>query len=357
MKILYIASGLSIHSYKWISFFSEEHDVIWVSTNGFSEEFLGNTNITYLDYHFTKNNLANSIIGIFKIILDSKKIDILHLHYIGFHSLLTLFLKNNRFIITAWGSDIVFGSNSIFKKKILLSLLKRSHLITCDSSHMKEKILNLVSTSSTKIINFGIDTKKFKKTSFNHDFKKNLSLSSKNIVISTRSHEDIYDISTFIKSAKYVTDKHPDTTFIIAGQGSQTLELKKEVESLSLIKNIIFTGSLNNEEIFNFLSISTIYVSTALSDGGIAASTAEAMSSEIPCIITDVADNSEWITDGVTGMLFNKSDPIHLSNKISMLINDKLLRKNIGKNARKLIQEKNDFFREMQKMNKLYKYI
>jgi glycosyltransferase involved in cell wall biosynthesis len=357
MKIVFIASGMSIHSCKWVNYFSNKHDVVWVSTSGFDQDFLGSKKITYLDYQFTRNNFINSILGLFKIVLDVRQMDMIHLHYVGFHALTTFFLRSCPIVVTAWGSDVVFAEKSRIRTIFLLRYLKRAKLITCDSRHMRKKILSFTSNIPIKIINFGINTKKFKKISPDYSLKKELNLDSNNIIISTRNHEQVYDISTIIKSAQTVVNAYPDTIYIISGSGSMTSDLQKEVEYLSLAKNIIFVGGLSNADILRFLSISTVYVSSALSDGGIAASTAEAMSAEVPCIITDVVDNSDWVDDGVTGMLFEAKDAKGLSDKILTLLGDKNLREKIGENARKLIQENNDIGHEMEKMNDLYKSI
>ena len=355
MKIVFIASGRSIHSYKWINYFSGKHEIVWISTSGFDSKFLKNENIKYFDYQFSKSNFINSIIGLFKVVLDVKKMDVVHVHYVGFHALITLFFRRIPIVSTAWGSDIVFAEKSKIKTFFLENYLKKSKLITCDSRHMKDHILNLSSNTPVELINFGIDTKKFKKTNFDNDLKKELGLNSDHIIISTRNHEQVYDISTIIKSVQTVVDTYPSVMFVIAGSGSITLDLKTEVENLSLVKNVIFVGGLSNTDILRFLSISTVYVSSSLSDGGIAASTAEAMSAEVPCIITDVVDNSDWVEDGVTGMLFEAKDSKELSNKILMLLRDENLRRKIGKNARKSIQESNDIHHEMDKMNDLYR--
>ncbi len=354
MKIAFIASGKSIHSYKWIRSFSEEHDIIWISISGFDSKFLHDKNIKYFDYNFSRSNLINSIIGLFKIIIDVKKLDVLHLHYIGFHALTTLFLRATPIVVTAWGSDVVFAEKSIFKTFFLSYYLKKAQLITCDSAHMKSKILNLSGKTPVELINFGIDTKEFKKRKFDHGLKKEISLISNNIIISTRNHELVYDIDTVIKSARIVVNTCPDALFIIAGSGSLTSSLRIEVENLLLTESVIFVGSLSSIDILRYLSVTSIYVSSALSDGGIAASTAEAMSAEVPCIVTDVADNSEWIEDGVTGMLFKVQDERDLAHKILFLLKDANLRNMIGKRSRALIQKNNDIHNEMNKMGELY---
>ena len=354
MRLVFIASGKSIHSFKWVSSFTDKHKVIWVSTSGFDPAFDKKKDIEYLNYCFTKSNFLNSVIGFFKVIFDVKQADIVHLHYVGFHALITLLIRRRFTVVTAWGSDIVFAMKSKIKTLFLINYLRRANLITCDSGHMKRAILSLSDCVPIEIINFGIDTNKFKKSDTDTELKKELGLCSDNIIISTRNHEPVYDISTIIKSARSVVDTFPDAIFIVAGSGSTTPELQQEVERLSLTKNIIFVGSLSNTDILRYLSISTVYVSSSLSDGGIAASTAEAMSAEIPCVITDVVDNSDWVQDGSTGMLFEAKNAKELSDKIVSLLENKDIRVKIGKRARKLIRERNDIHCEMEKMNSIY---
>ena len=60
-------------------------------------------------------------------------------------------------------------------------------------------------------------------------------------------------------------------------------------------------------ELLNFYDNLDIYVSTSLSDGGIASSTAEAMLCSRPVVITNAAENSNWVKDGSNGLVLNVS--------------------------------------------------
>ncbi len=103
------------------------------------------------------------------------------------------------------------------------------------------------------------------------------------------------------------------------------------------------------------LCSSDVYVSTSLSDAGIASSTAEAMSCELPVIVSNSGENSLWINDGVEGFLFNCGDYQTLANKILTIIDDSELKKSIGINGRNKILLNNSYDEEMSKMDNIYK--
>jgi len=98
-----------------------------------------------------------------------------------------------------------------------------------------------------------------------------------------------------------------------------------------------------------------VYVSTSLSDAGIAASTAEAMACRLPVVVTDVADNKKWVDNGVNGFVVPIKDPKSLAEKIIYLLQNENIRKKFGKINRKIIEEKNNYYKEMKKMEDIYK--
>jgi len=358
--ILFLANGTSIHSFKWISFFSKKYNIFWLSTDGFEESFIKDGNIIYVDCKISRLKLLNILFGLVKFLylLIKFEISLIHIHYLGYHSILASFVKKTPVFLTAWGSDIVFALNSTLKKNFLKHYLNKAKVITCDSHHMQQKMNSIIGKENkVNIINFGIDTSFFIKIEKNKLLINTLGTSSNNIIISTRNHEDVYDIKTLISSINLVKKEFPSVLCIIAGTGSKTHELERQVEEDNLVKNVKFVGRLSNENIRDYLSISSLYVSTSLSDGGIAASTAEAMSSEVPCIVTDVADNSKWVINLHSGLLVEPGNSIQLSSAIKIIFSDSSFGQQIAKNARKIIIDNNDYENEMDKMNNLYQSI
>ena len=159
MKICFLAASNSIHSHKWINFFANMgHEVIWISLVPATIKV--SDNIEY--YEFT-SGIFSSIFKVRKLIARFNP-DIVHIHYLGYYALLGLFSGSNKIISTPWGSDIIEGKKSFFKKQILLQILKKSKLIICDAFHMRDELNRLnVSSDKITIINFGVDTKKFVK--------------------------------------------------------------------------------------------------------------------------------------------------------------------------------------------------
>jgi len=350
MKICFLAASNSIHSHQWINFFSNlGHKIIWISLVPASIKV--SDNIEY--YEFT-SGIFSSIFKVRKLIAKLNP-DIVHIHYLGYYGLLGLFSGSNKIISTPWGSDVIEGKTSFFKKQILYRILRKSKLIICDAYHMRDELKKLnVPSDKINIINFGIDTKKFAKQERDFKILNKFNISSELTIISLRNFEPIYDIKTLIIAASIVLKKISDVHFLLVGRGTLENELKKLVKAFGIENSVHFSGFVDKEELPSLLSSSDIYVSTSLSDAGIAASTAEAMSCEIPVIISDSAENDKWINNNVNGFLFSTKNSEQLAEILIKLIKDHELRIKVGKEGRNIIIKKNDYENEMKKVNDLY---
>jgi glycosyltransferase involved in cell wall biosynthesis len=246
----------------------------------------------------------------------------------------------------------------MIKKQLAVFTLKKADVITCDAKHMKEAMKKLgVPQEKIELIYFGVDTRKFSPGNKSNTLKTKLETYDSPTVISLRNLETIYDVETLIKSAPIVLEKIPETKFVIAGKGSEEQKLKELAKSLGVKNNVKFIGFIPNQELPEYLNTVDVYVSTALSDAGIAASTAEAMACEVPVVITDVVDNKKWVEDGVSGFLVPMKDQKALAEKIIYLLRNEDVRKQFGKISRQIIEERNNYYREMEKMEDIYKKV
>ena len=273
----------------------------------------------------------------------------MHIHYLGWHSLLSLFINpNSKLVVTPWGSDILQKRN--FIKNIWLGILfKKSNFMICDSERLVNESIKLgIKRNKTMITMFGVDTNLYKKT---RDVFANKEYY---FVGSNRKLEDIYDVQTFIKAAQGICKIRNDIFFYIAGNGSLEEKLKKEIEETNMKDNIKFLGLLNKNQMIDFYNKIDIYVSTSLSDGGLAASIAEAMSFERIIIVSNNSDNKIWIRNKQNGYLFESKDYKNLSNLIIYAIENKKNSLLISKLSRDLIVENYSYSKEMGKVNQKY---
>ena len=346
-RILFIADARSIHSHKWINYISQKSNfkVIWVSLKKSNYKYDKNIHFININKNFFVNSLK-----VIKILFFSAP-EIVHLHYVGFHSLFLLFLRNkSNLLINTWGSDLLFSDKNFLKRYWLKNLIKKSSLVISDAYHhldilkaygLKEKKFNYVP--------YGTDTEFF---STNKECFQNQNY----VVIHTRGLDDLYDVKTFLKAAKLVIKKNNKFSFKVIGSGPRRSDLEKYASDLKISNKVSFLGQLSQKKLRDEIIKSDIYVSCALSDGGIAGCTSEAMSCQRLVIITNNSDNHVWINHGKNGYLFNNEDYLKLSKIILESIKDIAKSSDIAKRARKKIIETNSYTKQMDKVIEIYDY-
>ena len=358
-KILFIGNLKSVHTIKWINFFANEFNVSIISNENPYDNSLINPKIKIYIYNKFSNKIFNIIYTICKLILNHKSfknLDFIHVHYLGFNMILALLFKS-KIISTVYGSDIKINSSNILKKFFIKKFLHNSQLITTDSFEIQKYLINKFNIIKEKIniINFGIDTEFFIKKKYNTNLSKKYNLTNKTTsIVCLRGHEKIYDLKTLIKGVD-IASKKIDLRCLIFNEGPETKEYKKISNQLGLNNIISFHGKYSQNDLPEIFSVCDAYVSSSLSDGGIAASTAEAMSCELTPIITNNSDNSYWISNNINGFLFEDKNYEELANIILNLKNFNTIE--IGKKARQKIIDKNDYKNEMFKMRNIYNNI
>jgi len=360
MRVCFLAGADSIHSKKWIEYFSEkgENDVHWISL---TPSIFGE--LKNVKFHLLKR-FPVKYLGLLLNVLPVKRLikkinpEILHAHYAGANGILTALSGFHPFILTAWGSDILITAKSKTVKPLIKFALNKADLITCDAEHMREAMIKLgADAAKIKIIYFGIDTKKFSSGPKDKNLTKELGVQNNLTVISLRNLEKVYDVETLIKAAPLVLKEFPGAKFIIVGKGPEEERLKNMVKSLRVEENVRFTGFVPNNDLPRYLRTADVYVSTSLSDAGISTSTAEAMACGLPVVITNTGENEKWVKDDEGGCLIPIKNPEILAQKLIYLMKNENLRKKSGKINRRTIEERNNYHKEMEKMGKIYKYL
>jgi L-malate glycosyltransferase len=220
---------------------------------------------------------------------------------------------------------------------------------------MRDALINLgANPNKVRIVNFGIDVQRFAPTCRDAHLRESLGLGDSPTVLSSRRLEPIYDVGSLVSAIPLVLARWPGAKFVIAGSGSEEPALRRAVERLNLQDSVRFVGWLPEDELPRYIASCDIYVSTALSDGGIASSTAEAMACGLPVIVTDVGDNRDWVQDGRQGFVVATRNSDQLAARIVELIDDAQRRRHLGANGRELIARENNWALEMEKMASAY---
>ena len=357
MKLCFLAAADSIHSHRWVRYFADKgHEVDWISLTPFTEK---PGNVTCHDFSGGTKwmNFMRAAARIRGLVAEIKP-DILHAHYAGTYGMLGALAGFQPFVLTAWGSDVLMVGSERIRGIPVRWALRKAKLITCDAYHMVKAMRDLgVDERKIELVFFGIDTERFAPGSADDEILDRWGARGRPRVISLRSLEPVYDIGTLLKAVPAVVESYPDVLFVICGSGSEAENLKRQAASLGLDRNILFTGRYANAELPRMLCSADAYVSTSLSDAGIAASTAEAMACGVAAVVTNTGENDKWIEDDKTGFLVAAGDSAALAERLKLLLSDEAMRGRIGLAGRQVIVERNSYKREMDKMDDFYRAV
>ena len=155
-----------------------------------------------------------------------------------------------------------------------------------------------------------------------------------------------------IQVAKLLKEKHVDFKLYIAGTGKLEETLKQDCIQNNLENEIVFLDFVENMQ--DFLAGLDIYLSTSIHEGS-SHVIIEAMAAGKPVIAFDVSSMPELIENNQTGYLIPFADTQLFAEKIVFLKNNKIELDNFGANARKQVQKKFDFSKNMSQIFELIK--
>lgn len=357
MKICYLADAAAVHIQRWAAFFAGRgHEVHILTLNpnaldGYQQMVL----------HFVRtrpkraatpfSRLFNFIPFLARIrkILRGVHPDVLHAHSAGGYAWLGMLSGFHPFVITPWGSDVLLDAQSSRLERFFTRVaLQSSDLITCDGKNTIEAMVQLgISLQKIRFLTFGVDVEKFKPDPERRG-------TTQKTVISTRTLTSVHDVETFVRSAALVLEQCAGTKFVIVGSGPLREKLEELAEELGVDGSVHFLGQVSEPEMAASLQQADVYVSTSLSESGLAASTAEAMACGLPVINTDTGDIRLWIRDGRGGFIVPSRSPQALAQKTIELLQNAKLREFSGRLNRKVILLRNNYQREMGSMERIY---
>jgi glycosyltransferase involved in cell wall biosynthesis len=298
-----------------------------------------------------------------------EQIDLVHIHWMLHPLAVAAAIQSAAPIIaTPWGSDVLLPhyqskspidvARKIYARAMIRVVVSKSSQFICDASHLRKALVELgAKTSQISEIYFGTDIENFSPKLRKTDLVEVVKNSSKGIVIlSNRGLDEIYEIWVLLEAIPFLLDKIGDLpiTIWIAGGGKDQTKLERISQSLNLDSHVRFLGRLSDLDFASLTASCDIYVSTSPTDGGLAASVAEAMACEKPVVISNFGDNSLWLNDESAGLLFEKSNPQDLATKLAWLIQNPNLWKEMGRIGREIIANRNNSYKEVRKVISIY---
>ena len=129
--------------------------------------------------------------------------------------------------------------------------------------------------------------------------------------------------------------------FFLVGQDSSWMarQLKEEAEDL---KNVVFTGTVDRQQIDRILSGADVLVCPSRQDS-MPTVAAEAMMHWLPCLLSDAVGTARFVRDGEDGLLFASEDADALAKQMKWCIDNRERLSAMGRRARRIYER---FFSE-----------
>lgn len=226
-------------------------------------------------------------------------------------------------------------------KQLLGKLLDRwTQGTIANSSAVKDYLIGKgIAAQKIHVVSNGVDLKRFSDSAPQDAtaLKKELGLPPDHQIVSMIVRlESAKDVSTFLRAAALVAQRHRDVSFLIIGGGSLRNELEREAAQLGLQERVIFAGP--RRDVPQLLSISTVSALSSLKEG-MSNTIMESMAAGKPVIATQVGGNAELIVDGTTGFLVPTRNPEAFAEALYKLLVDPDGARRMGEEARERITQ------------------
>ena len=249
----------------------------------------------------------------------------------------------------SWGYDLVIDADkSAWTKWVTRYTLKRSTFFTSDASVTRDKAIALgMNLEKTVIFPWGTDLEHFTPKDFKRSNLPTFTL------FCSRTWESIYGVDVLAKAFVKVALKNLNVNLILLGGGSQGGKIRQILMNGGVMDQVHFGGHVAQADLPRWYHMADLYISPSHVDGS-SVSLMEALASGLPCLVSDIPGNKEWIEEGVNGWLFRDGDVNDLAEKILGAINNRKSFEKIGEAARKTAEEKADWKKNFGKLLEAY---
>jgi glycosyltransferase involved in cell wall biosynthesis len=140
---------------------------------------------------------------------------------------------------------------------------------------------------------------------------------------------------------------------MLLGGGSQGARIRQILLNGGVLDRVTFGGQVSQNELPRWYHWADVYISPSHVDGS-SVSLMEALACGLPCLVSDIPGNREWVTEGQNGWLFPDGDADQLAAKILQAMGQRIMLPEIGNAARAVAEERADWKKNSAKLLQVY---
>jgi len=292
--------------------------------------------------------------------------DIFHCQY-GYNGIIAARLKKlgllkGKIITTFHGIDAHFNYKHLKRyypsnlRTWLPLLFKHSDLVTANTPYLVNQLLLLgANANKIELLPMGVDTSFFFPKE-NPSKKNKIQLLSVGRLSKEKGHE------LGIKAASNLVKEGLNFDYFIVGDGKEKHHLKSLIEKLNLKKHVKMPGAKTQSEIKKLMQETDVFLMTSTYDEtgrreaqGVV--TAEAQACGLPVVAFRSGGVPYTLEEGKSGFIAEENNVAEFTQHLRKLCTDGTLRKQMGRNGRKFIENNFSQTKLAQKQISLYEKV
>jgi glycosyltransferase involved in cell wall biosynthesis len=357
MKIIYFSIDYCPHDHRFLSALSEsEHQVYYVRLQRGprqTEDRPVPANIEQVLWEggkdiFRWRDLPKYVLGLQRIIRRIKP-DLIHAGPIQTCAFIAVLTGFRPILTMSWGFDLMKDVHrGRWWEFATRYTLKRSTYFTSDANVTRDKAVEYgMNPKKTVVFPWGVDLTHFSPSSVVHR------PSSGFTIFCNRSWEPNYGVDVLARAFVKVAQQRPEVSLMLLAGGSQGPVIRQILSSGGILDRVTFAGQIGQKDLPRYYHMADLYISPSHVDGS-SVSLMEALACGLPCLVSDIPANEEWVFEGQNGWLFPDGNADVLAAKILSAIENRKLLPEIGVNARHTAEEKANWPENVKKLLEAY---
>jgi L-malate glycosyltransferase len=374
MKILYFSRNYTPHDFRFLNSLSKTaHEIFYLKLEANQRQVEDRPvpeNVQQIlwaggQHEFRWSDIPRLVLD-FRRVLRRLKPDIVHAGPIQTCAFIAVLSGFRPILTKSWGYDLVRDADSSrWMQWVTRYTLTRSSFFTCDANVTRDKAVAFgMNPENIVVFPWGVNIERFHpiyaegrmRNAETKNRRSNIVNRKSITLFCSRTWEPIYGIDVLAKAFVKVAQTNPDVNMILLGGGSQGANIRRILMNGGVMDRVHFGGRVGQRDLPRWYHMADIYISPSHVDGS-SVSLLEALACGMPCLVSDIAGNKEWVEEGVNGWLFRDGDVDDLAEKILLAIKSRRSFGRIGKAARKTAEERADWKKNFGKLLETYNVI
>jgi len=363
MRVLYFSLGYCTHDHRFLKAISEGgHEVFFVQLEGNKRQVEDRPvppNVQLVSWKggyepFRWSKLPALTLD-FRRLVRKIKPDLIHAGPIQTCAFIAVLSGFRPILTMSWGFDLMDDVHKgRWMERITKYVLCRTQFFISDAKVTRDKaVIYGMNPQKTVVFPWGVDLDHYSPTKDYRPSTADHRPSSAFTLFCNRSWESRYGVDVLARAFVKVAQQNDGVDLLLLGGGSLGGQLRQIFQSGGVLDRVTFGGQVSQTDLPRWYHKADLYISPSHVDGS-SVSLMEALACGLPCLVSDIPANKEWVVEDENGWLFRDGDVNHLAEKILAAISQREKMPGIGRSSRGVAEMRADWKKNAEALMTVY---